>query len=257
LSQDRQPGGVLQYPLPYVVALGDHREMHQKRPHLVLVERTEIVHLEMVVEGRTVILRLSRRARACSHYNGAAGPHEQFPETVLLAVLETFENQLKIVDQQYRALAAGFCGGLEGVVHLVRKGLIVFCRADCGCREPRDRRIDFVGLSGLLCCFARIGQRIEAVQPEFGKAVHGVLLFGKHEWNEPARQPRIFAQFGSNAREQHRLAHAALADQQVMLRPAPRLFRREIGHDAIQLVSPRGESSDHLVRRHPAGVVKR
>ena len=65
------------------------------------------------------------------------------------------------------------------------------------------------------------------------------------------------AQFGGDACEQHGLAHAALADDEMMLRPALWFFRGEVGDDAVKLLPPRRKGRDDLLRRHPPRVVER
>ena len=188
LTQHGEAGRMLEDALAHVVALGGLGQVHEQGSHLGLIERTEVVNLELIVKGRAVVLALRRRAGAGSDEDGAAGPHKQLAQAVLLAVVQALEDELEIVHQQHRPLPAGLGDVDKRFVDLVGKGLIVLGGPHSGGGQASDGGIDLIDALRVLGELARIGQRVEAVQPEFGEAVHGVLLFSKYERDEAGRE---------------------------------------------------------------------
>jgi len=117
--------------------------------------------------------------------------------------------------------------------------------------------VDAVRGSGVARAFAGIGESIEAVQPELGQPVHRVLLLGKDQRNEDRSEIVIPAQSGTQAGEQEALAHAALPDDEVMLRPATRLLRPDIREHPFEERLSGGERGPHVLVGHPARIVER
>ena len=56
LSQHGEACGMLQDALAHIVALRRVGQMHEQGAHLGFIERTEVVDLEVIVEGRAVVL---------------------------------------------------------------------------------------------------------------------------------------------------------------------------------------------------------
>jgi hypothetical protein len=103
----------------------------------------------------------------------------------------------------------------------------------------------------------RVGEGIQAVQPEFGQTVDGVLLLRENQRHEALRQLRVGPQLGSETRQQRALAHAALADDELVLRPAVGFLGGNVGEHALEDRLAGHEGGDDLGVLHPGRVVKR
>jgi len=110
-----------------------------------------------------------------------------------MPVVETFEYELQIVDEQHGTLARPLHDPGKRFVHLGRKRLVVLCRAHTGRRETANGVVDLIDAGRIARQLASVSQRIETVQPEFRQAVDRVLLLGEYQRDEARRKRGIRA----------------------------------------------------------------
>jgi len=98
---------------------------------------------------------------------------------VLLALVKALEDELEVVHEVDGARTGGLGGRAKGGVNFVGEGLVILRRARSGGLELGEGGIDLRDGLCVLRGLARVGEGIEAVQPELREAVHGVLFPGK------------------------------------------------------------------------------
>src|SRR5690242_12828637 len=91
----------------------------------------------------------------------------------------------------------------------------------------------------------RIGQRVEAVQPEVGWARDVVLLLRKTQRQRGSRELLVVLDRHGEPQKQGGLPRPTRSDQQMMLMPST----TQIFHEVIEQTSPRHERGNELLAR--------
>jgi hypothetical protein len=163
---------------------------------------------------------------------------------------QPLQQQVQIVQQQHGPPCDAGDGGLERGSRLL--GPFRFAR-----RLPlqlADLGIQVAGRRTIARRLERVGHRIQAIQPELRQPVDlDILLLRKRQRQELALTFRL-AQFGGDAAQQRGLAHASLADDQMVLLRTVAVLGRDVRDQRRQQRSVGDERTFHLVVRQPQWV---
>src|SRR5882724_1062988 len=224
--------------------------MAQAEQDFVALELGENVHLEEVVEGAFAVGGGFERRRRGADHDNPSRLLQHTPQAPLLR-LEAGEDDVEVVEQEEGSSLLLLHPGFEqpqGPAAFVVVVLYV---------ERRHVAVETLGVVSPSCRLEPVSKSIEAVGPENVEVVNVVLLLAEAERQEHRGERRLGADAQRDTAQQAGLSHAALADDEAVLREAAGLDLSQTGENLGGEVLPDDETRQKGLILQPVRIVER